>query len=192
MIKDYIIIDNILDNPQKVIDLSRNISYYSKEDQGLEGITIKPMREHEAFSRSFWRGYRSDFLHEIDDAIFKKTFEQIVKKMLSAFQMPLMYHYKVSSHLHFAPASIEYTDRWWHRDPGCLFAGVIYLTENPEPDSGTILKLNGDELILENVFNRLVLYRSGIEHRPQKCFGDNINNCRFTITMFFEEFAIKA
>jgi hypothetical protein len=192
MIKDYIIIDNILDNPDEIVELSRNISYYSKEKQGIDGITIKDMRQHPGFSGSHWRGYRSDYLHEIDQGIFNKVFSTVVRKMLSAFDQNVNFRYIVESHLHFAPALIPYYDAWWHQDSGCLFAGVIYLTKNPEPESGTLLRLNGEEIVSENVFNRLVLYRSTIVHRPQKCFGDSIENCRLVIPMFFKEFCLKS
>jgi hypothetical protein len=111
--------------------------------------------------------------------------------MLSAFDQNVNFRYIVESHLHFAPALIPYYDAWWHQDSGCLFAGVIYLTKNPEPESGTLLRLNDKEIVAENVFNRLVLYRSTIVHRPQKCFGDSIENCRLVIPMFFKEFCLK-
>ena len=193
MIKDYIIIDNVLDDPEELILMAKGISFYSKEKENLEGITTKAMRLDRFFAGSNWRGFRSDFIHEINQRIFQENFDQIMKKMMSSFdESSYVYHYRVQSHLHFAPAMIEYHDGWWHKDPGCLFAGVVYLNKNPEPDSGTILRLDDGEIIAENVFNRLVLYRSNIEHRPQKCFGDNVNNSRLTLTMFFNEFAIKA
>jgi hypothetical protein len=192
MIKDYIVIDDILDDPQELVDLSREISYYSKEDQGIDGITIKEMRQHSAFSESKWRGYRSDFLHEINRELFQKTYNLIVRKILDDLNPDISFMYSVNSHLHFAPALIPYYDAWWHQDSSCLFAGVVYLTKNPEPDSGTILKLNGKEIVVENVFNRLVLYRSNIVHRPQKCFGDNVENCRLVMPMFFNEFCLKS
>ena len=193
MIKDYIIIDDVLDNPDELVQLSKIISFYSKEKENLEGITTKPMLLNSIFSNSHWRGFRSDFLHEINQQIFEKTFKQIMEKMLDCFDgQPKLYHYKVLSALHFAPASIEYTDDWWHTDQSCLFAGVLYLNETPESDSGTILRLNDSEMVVENTFNRLVLYRSNIEHRPQKCFGDSVENCRLVMPMFFHEICLKA
>ena len=192
MIKDYIVIDDVLDDPDELVWLSRNISYYSKEKQGIDGITIKDMRAGPAFAASKWRGYRSDFLHEIDQSIFQKVFNTIVNKIIGNLKSNTQYRYSVQSHLHFAPALIPYYDAWWHEDTGCLLAGVVYLNKNPEPDSGTILRLNGQEIITENKFNRLVLYRSNIEHRPQKCFGDNVENCRLVLPMFFNEICLKS
>lgn len=185
MIKDYIIIDDVFENPDEVINFSRNISYYSKEKENLEGITIKDMRQGPGFSGSKWRGFRSDFLHEIDQSFFQKYTNQIFQKIFSDFDNTgLSFNYEIATHMHFAPSRITYSDSWWHTDPGCLFAGVVYLTKNPESDSGTILKLDDREVVLENVFNRLVVYRSNILHRPQKCFGTNVENSRLTFTLF--------
>ena len=191
MIKDYIIIDNILDNPQEIIDLSRNISYYSKQREILQGISIKPMRQGPGFSDSKWKGYRSDFLHEINQKIFSKITDQIFSKIFSDYDgAGFKYEYQTAVFLHFAPGLIQVDDTWWHSDPDCFYAGVIYLTENPEPNSGTILKLNNEEVVLENVFNRLIMYRSNIVHRPQKCFGNTIENSRLTITIFLNRMMI--
>ena len=192
MIKDYIVIDDVLDNPDELVRLSRNISYYSKENQGIDGITIKEMRFHPAFSESRWRGYRSDFLDEIDQSLFHKIYNRLVRKVLGNLNPSVSFMYSIQSHLHFAPALIPYYDAWWHQDSNCLFAGVVYLTKNPEPDSGTILRIDEKEVVVENVFNRLVLYRSNIVHRPQKCFGDNVENCRLVMPMFFNEFCLKS
>lgn len=192
MIKDYIIIDDVLDDPDELIELSRNISYYTKEKTGIDGITTKQMRIGPEFSESKWRGFRSDFLHEIDQEIFEKVFNNIMKKMLKTMPESVLFRYSVQSHLHFSPGLVPFYEGWWHQDPACLFAGVVYLTKNPEPDSGTILRLDDGEMIAENKFNRLVLYRSNIVHRPQKCFGDSVDNSRFSLTMFFKEFCLKA
>ena len=191
MFKDYVVIDNVLErrNLNSLIQLSRNIPYISHESSSIDGIIVG---DRTLDAGGNWRGFRSVFLHEINQSLFESVFNDIIGKMFSSLGNSYELNYTVSSHLHFSPKMIEYSSDWWHEDKGELFAGVVYLTENPNLNSGTILQLNGKEVVIENVFNRLVTYRSNILHRPQGVFGDSINNARLTLTFFFKNLSISA
>ena len=192
MIRDYIIIDDVLDDPDELVFLAKMITYYSKEKEPIDGIRLRDDHDNPEILDSHWRGFHSEYLHSINNGIFSKVFKNVCEKVFSDLGNQVFYRYNVKSHLHYSPGSIEYNENWWHTDPNTIFAGVIYLNQNPEKNSGTIVKLNGQEIVFENVFNRLVLYRSNIEHRPHGCFGDNVDNCRLVLPMFFKEISLKS
>ena len=191
MIKDFVVIDDVLDDPLELVHFAKIISYYSKEKEPIDGIRLRDDLDNPEILDSRWRGFHSDYLHNMNNGIFSKVFKNVCEKILLPFENNISYRYNVKSHLHYSPGSIEYSERWWHTDPNTIFAGVIYLNETPEKNSGTIVKLNDQEIVFENVFNRLVLYRANLVHRPQGCFGDNIDNCRLVLPMFFKEFCLK-
>ena len=73
-----------------------------------------------------------------------------------------------------------------HTDGIFDFAGVLYLTPYPPPNSGTVFFNDENEEIdyVENLYNRLTIYPSNIPHRIKESFGDNINNGRLVYTIF--------
>jgi hypothetical protein len=98
-------------------------------------------------------------------------------------------------HHHFKPYDLE--GRGW--------SGVVYLTGDPAPGSGTSVWRRRDTgrcvapygrrfgldvseyelaFAVENRFNRLVLFRENVLHRPDRGFGDGITS-RLTQTWFF-------
>ena len=82
-------------------------------------------------------------------------------------------------------------ETWAHLDE-YQWTGVLYLTPDPNPDSGTLV-LNPDNsmvtTLIANVYNRLVLFRGGTyPHRSNVAgFGDCLENGRLTQVIFFNE-----
>jgi hypothetical protein len=74
-----------------------------------------------------------------------------------------------------------------HTDGIYDYAGVLYLTPNPPPNSGTVF-YDGDKEIgyVENVYNRLTLYPATIPHRIKESFGDEITSGRLVYTVFIK------
>ena len=66
------------------------------------------------------------------------------------------------------------------------FAGIIYLSPEPKPNSGTsfFADINTKVGEIENVYNRFVFYPSDIIHAPTNPFGDTNENSRLTLTFF--------
>tara|TARA_X000000368_G_C22679228_1_gene557492 strand:+ start:83 stop:601 length:519 start_codon:yes stop_codon:yes gene_type:complete len=93
---------------------------------------------------------------------------------------------------------LEDDETWEHFDEW-EWTGVLYLTPNPNPDSGTVIidpntfVHDSDDYtvttLVSNVYNRLVLFRGGhFPHRSNLAgFGDNIKNGRLTQVIFFKE-----
>lgn len=181
MFKDYIVYDNILDEPDVLENFSKTANYFSADGRTIDGVnidsneTLKP--------DGGWRGLRSQHLHLLEENLFQDSMNQII---LKAFKVNCQWQYLVNAHLQISPGFIEYDDDWWHLDTSSLLAGVIYLNKNPESESGTKIIHNGNEIDIENVYNRLLLYRSDLMHRPTKCFGDDIENSRRTFVFFIE------
>ena len=65
------------------------------------------------------------------------------------------------------------------------YGGLVYLHPDPPSRSGTTLYLK-EMTYLDNIYNRLVLYKSNIEHEPTDNFGDDINNSRLVFTIFYD------
>jgi len=69
-------------------------------------------------------------------------------------------------------------------DAKIIAAGIIYLTPNPPPNTGTSFVIDGEIYNIENVYNRFLMYSPDITHAPQNYFGNTKENSRLTVTMF--------
>jgi len=180
MLKDYIILDNALDDPDKLIDLAKTISYHSSGDMKIKNVKLCPPDEDKSLVCGNWKGFRSNPLWSINPEYSNEILFQIFSKIL----LPeITVEWNVDSHLHYFPKGLKYGDWWWHKDE-VFMAGVLYLNKNPKKYSGTIVKINGTDVVLDNVFNRFVLYNSLLEHRPQSGFGTKDTDARLTLTVF--------
>jgi hypothetical protein len=178
--KDLVVIDNALDDPYELMSKSRDINFFTNESIPLQGFNLNVTGEKPS---GIWAGYRSEPLHKVDSDLFEKTITELLTKVINVPN----YRYVASSFLHISDGSITNTEAWWHTDTNVLFAGVLYLNQTPEPNSGTIIVTDQGEQIIENKFNRFVFYRSDLKHRPQGMFGDNFFNSRLTLNLFVEK-----
>ena len=183
MLKDYIVIDNILDNPDELVDLSKTIGYYSNGDKYISGM--KPATYEKP--RGFWRGYRSDRLHLIDNIVYQKTMNKVFEKAFMASS----YTYNADAYLHIASENINNVPCMWHVDKNNILAGVIYLSKDAPLSGGTSIMINDEEHKIDNVFNRMVLYKANLIHRPNYLFGDTLENSRLTFTFFIGKFVLE-
>jgi len=184
MIKDYIVIDNVLSEPEKVLDFAKTLEYHTAQEHTISGIRVK--HDPSTYPIGAWRGFRTDALcdsePDFSGYVFNEVLSKITKHSVSCEIFP---------YFHFAPAFIGKADSsWWHIDPQYVFAGVIYLNPVAPENSGTTIIVNGQPVYVENVFNRLVMYSSELLHRPESCFGDSIDNSRLTLTFFIRRFNI--
>jgi len=180
MFKDYVIIDNFFDKPYQVLEKFQNVSYFTKENRDLPGIKIN--KEKPSFSTTGWRGYRSNFISDIDQELFSLISLNMNKKVFFAKE----FNWKAQTFFHLSPEWIDEETRWWHRDP-FLLAGVIYLNPNSNLDIGTLLEIDDKHVLIENKFNRLAFYRGELNHKPNKLVGNNYDTVRKTISIFVEK-----
>lgn len=123
----------------------------------------------------YWRGYRAEMPVNLFDEIGKDILDLL---NINRANLKMFFAYQTKE--------IDVSDEASKHVDTSDFAGVIYLTPNPPKNTGTILYNDKENIksIYENKYNRLIAYNSKILHAPQKCFGDNINNARMTITFF--------
>jgi hypothetical protein len=152
---NHILIDNFLENP----DLIRSIA--------LSKQYVKASKE------TGWKGYRI----VMDDT---KLIDYIKNKLIeidNKFKNIIL-----ETYFHY---SLDDTYKKLHKDE-TQWAGVIYLTPNPPKNCGTTLHDDTGVLenIIDNVYNRFILYNGSTIHGIQDTFGDDINNGRLTLTIF--------
>lgn len=157
-----IIIDNFLQDPDNVRIDGLELTY-TKSEPNSPG----------------WRGFRCLYTTvvgvELNKLIWNKLNELDPIQFNDSF-LRCYFHYTLG----------EDMSDTTHTDSGFDYAGVLYLTPNPQPNSGTIFYNDDNEQInyVENVYNRLIIYPSNIPHRIMESFGDDITNGRLTYTIF--------
>lgn len=184
MLTDFIIVDNIFANPDEIIE-------FAKKQQFI------PRELHEDSKKSFYVGLRSksidtlsdEMYHKINTEIFTKCTEQIYSE--TSNRVTYGFGFQTSPYFHILYENEQPTDKWWHKDPDCIWAGVIYLNKNPRPNTGTSVIIDGKKVDVENKFNRLVMYSPTLEHSSQGGFGTGIDDCRLTLTFFVNAFQFK-
>jgi hypothetical protein len=178
MLQDIVIVDNIFSDPYKIIEIAKKLRYYSKDEHPEE---------------SYWSGKRTESISTIDKNTFDEISTEIVFKTLAqtlgknkSFSVELSWNMDLYFHQLFK--SDVYQDSWLHIDRERVYAGVVYLSVNPEPNSGTFLyKENNDRIDIENVFNRLILYKADYLHSSLGGFGSSIDDSRLSLTLFFRD-----
>ncbi len=123
---------------------------------------------------TFYRGFRADVPEEY--------YHTIANDILEVLNLERA---KVEMYFSYQTSDIITKDKYSKHTDKSDWAGVIYLTPNPKPNSGTILyNKENIQTIIENKYNKLVAYNSKITHSPDYTFGDNITNARMTLTFF--------
>lgn len=195
-----IIIDNFLPYPNIIRHWALNQQYFNDKE-----YTVKIGKT------TIWPGMRTEHVMDLDkeyaDVVLGK-FVDIIKSLY------FVQNKQLSLQSCFQLCSVSDGDSWVHQDNDVLAAGILYLSPNPPPDSGTILyrckdfqrwnslhindmmKINRSEKknlydslfepidIIGNVYNRLVIYSGDAFHKSNNYFGLNKENSRLTQVFF--------
>jgi hypothetical protein len=171
MHEQILVIDNFLDNPDEIRQLALFYQYLTP--------TVN----------DGWKGYRSINWCE-NYSPYQDISKKIKRKVCEHFKLDqkdlkikCCFHYCLESTKNTCIPSFE--EYKFHIDP-FLISGVIYLTPNPPPNSGTEF-LDFKVRKVDNVYNRLVSYPSNIVHAPENLFGYDIMSSRITITFFLDK-----
>ena len=199
-LKDIIVIDNVFDNPDEVVSLATSLEYYDKDNHPV----LKNLDEDKKIS---WPGLRSESLHFLNNNLFNQYNKIIINKMIQYSYgkkdniVKIKYDFMGQLFFHYTPSkyskdnweiSDDLTkDNWFHKDENMYYAGVIYLHKNPPKNTGTILKKDNKEIVIDNMYNRMVIYDANILHAPQDSFGENVYDSRLTLTIFFKKLLIN-
>ena len=177
----HLVIDDIFSDPDAVVARSKKFHFYSSEEENPK----KPP--------DYWKGYRSDLLHETDNQFYNNTLNEIFCKIfdIRLYGSNVDFAYSTHSYFHYLTSNNIQNDSWIHNDPS-LFSAVVYLSKNPIPNSGTMFYDEEKRLsnVVENRYNRLVMYNGRHFHSAQSGFGDNLDNSRLTLVFFMFNFMI--
>jgi hypothetical protein len=157
-----IIIDNFLDNPDIIREDALELDYTKAEDNSPG-----------------WRGFRCLYTNMVGYEL-----DELIRNKLNEFD-PKFPNSSLRCYPHYT-LNEDMSDTT-HTDGIYDYAGVLYLTPNPPPNSGTVFYDEDMEIgYVENVYNRLTLYPSTIPHRIKESFGDDITNGRLVYTVFIK------
>lgn len=185
MLKDTYVIDNVFPYPEEVAKWA-NIQRFG------ENNTHKFDDER----RTYWVGKRTFPLHKISIDHGQKANILINHVLDSCFEgsynnFTYNYGWEGTFFFHRLDKTCVFKNSWMHVDPKCIYAGVVYLNEDPPLNSGTMIYTEENKVTyVENVFNRLVLYKSKFKHSAMTGFGEE-ENSRLTFTMFFSKIDIS-
>jgi hypothetical protein len=164
------VIDGFFQNPDEIRNLALNQEFYNK-DNHPENIGKFP-------------GMRTDYISKI----IPELYESLVPVEIEQAKR----HVDISKYTQYwTKFSFSYTTEGvgigLHRDfkegwegYKAFFGGVIYLTPNPKKSSGTIV----EEDIVDNVYNRYVMYDATCLHGLQDSFGETKKDARLVLTHF--------
>ncbi len=142
------IIDNFFEDPDKIVNLAKTFDYYP--------------------SNGDWPGVRTDQLHLVDNRLFNYIGEKIY--LLFYEESPVQWS-MITSFQKIKPFSEDQYDRrnkgWVHQDIDILFAGIVYLNKDPEPDTGTSIYTTKNGYALQ--------YRKELEMKENLYLGNDID-----------------
>lgn len=158
-----ITIDNFLTDPDRIREESLEESY-TKAEPNSPG----------------WKGFRCLHTNMPGDELMelvRDKLNELDSKFINSF-LRCYLHYTLN----------EDMSTTIHTDGIFDYAGVLYLTPNPPPNSGTVFYDDNDVEIdyVENVYNRLTIYPSNIRHSIKESFGDTKINGRLVYTVFLK------
>ena len=176
--KKVVIIDDFLDNPEEIVAM------VGKE------IELRPPDESELKS---WEGLRSDNLLEINEEVFAPILFKAIHAYLGE-DSNVQFGAEMHFHLHVTgddEDSYPWQNYRIHRDKNASIAGVLYLTKNPEPNTGTEMTdwdVTRTELMCEAKYNRIILFAGGeVPHGPVGVQGSSLEDGRLVIIFFIND-----
>jgi len=181
-----LVIDNFFTDPDAIRDFALKQEFWPKQTNPNGGN---------------WPGFRSDYISALDNDIFLELMYGVhdaigISRTASTY-----------TEAFFQFCTERDGDSWVHRDTLAFeptHVGLVYLTPNPPPNSGTILYENKDpnyvkgdpeldsgdvndynvKLVLENHYNRLVVYSPDEFHKSDTYFGQDRYNSRLFVVFF--------
>ena len=162
MDRNVIVVDNFLDDPDRIRKIALNFDY-SNVQKNVPGVR----------STNRAGGDYEEKVTEKFREIFNSDIEWCWEQDSFCFQL-----------------CTEGTESWIHQDPVAEWAAVLYLTPNAPLDSGTGIYEDPDSdmnVAVGNMYNRLVAYRGKMMYHSSivSGFGDSLETGRLTQVFFF-------
>ena len=167
-----IIIDNFLPYPHVVREWALQQKYYTCKETVTNTGTP-----------SVWPGVRTNVIVDLDQDYADNVLSQVHNISTTFFGVSRSCGVRSC----FQVTTADDGDSWVHKDDIGVVAGLLFLTPNPPPDSGTIIYTpppHKEHDIIGNSFNRLILYDANSYHKSNKYFGSNLRDGRLTQLFF--------
>lgn len=161
-------VDNFFQDPDAVRELALSLPYDKKEGN-YPGVRTKPLHE-------IAPDYFQFFCRRLFGLFYDyRKFNNVDWVVSTTFQ-------KIEPFEGSDAANVG----WIHKDKTCLFAGIIYLTPNANPDSGTsIFKPKKVNCVPINILERNEMFATNKgDERTEKALKEN--NERFIETVRFQ------
>ena len=164
--------DNFFDNAEDLRDLALSTRFFSAEEKNYD---------------VGWRGYRTNELRDLDKNVIEVSCQKIRDELIKFFNLKIN-HDDGNFYFHVALSHTKNTledfdTSKFHTDDS-RFAGIVYLSLNPPPKTGTTIIIDNQNKDIENKFNKLVAYPSTYVHAPTDLFGDTMESGRLTLSFF--------
>jgi len=168
MFQDYVVYDNVFKYPDEIANEGKTLEFFDRQDESnAPGGT--------------WVGRRSGLIHQVRPPLFKRVFRHVLKKFdLGEEGNPVTYG--IEPFFQFTYSHNKFKK---HKD-NALFTGIVYLNEDADKNAGTTLFIGDEEVKIENVYNRLLLFRSNIPHMPTNLFDE-----RFNLVFYINNITLK-
>ena len=168
---------------------SNSLEKLRKFGLSFDYISSQQMEEKMGSDRG-WKGYRTRKLTSYDKFFLYNCQEKIFKKVGEFFDCKKL---QITSYFHLTFEDTKkittYIRDKYHRDTDCVYAGIVYMTPNPQLNAGTsILDEENNKIVdIDNVYNRLVSYPGNYFHAISDTFGTTKEDARMTLTFFVHE-----
>jgi len=165
---NYLEVENFFENPQTILDLSKNLEFYTFDKHPESSVVGR------------YAGKRTLQLHNICPELFDSLCYGVVSQLVD-FSKVESCDWRVSAYFSLINSEDDIPEiQVIHQDVDVLYAGVIYLNQNPNKHSGTsFYKKDNDKYKLvyefENKFNKMILYDATIPHGISKFVDDRLS-----------------
>lgn len=185
LFRDYIVIDNLFPDLERIKSFSSQVEYYDK-DQFSEKYSIPKL---------YFKGKRSNRIidlnkqlgEEINKTIISSVLNNTLGELISLHNIDI--NVNINTFFHYSTSEDQYIDNdpsWVHKD-GTLFSGIIHLSNN----TPTYMFINGERLEIDGNKNRLLMFNSTISHSPSNGLGSSFDTSRRTIVFTVEKFTMN-
>jgi hypothetical protein len=183
VIQDLIIIPNFFDNPQEIVDLAKQHTFYSNSEHPKDSST-----------KIYYGGKRTiELTGKKEKNIFAEIFcKKVISDSLSNDSNLDFVHYG-SAYFHYFENNYSGGKTELHQD-SALMAGVIYLNpchlSNPDQHGTIIFNKKNESFTMPYVYNTMIMYRSDYTHAPLAGFGNSLENSRLSMIFTIDKFTL--
>ena len=165
-----LVIDNFFNNPDLIRNIALEQKFYSK-DNHPENIGSFP-------------GMRTNYINTFDENLYNSLVQSEINFVGKLEDLGKYSEYWTKFSFSYTTKGIglqkhrDFSEGWGGFKS--FYGGIIYLNPEPPANSGTIVE---DEVI-DNVYNRYVMYNATCLHGLQDSFGETRENARLVLTHF--------